>query len=111
MNLIDKSLNINDRRLLVDWDVNLHCKSIKLLKLAPGSTVGNHYHLEKDELFILVSGRIDKIRLSDRTFSDLTAPAAWLVNRGEYHSYHCDEEVVLMCLSTEGYSSHDDYRE
>lgn len=110
MNLIEIAENINERRQLFDWDVSINCESIKLLKLVAGSTVGEHYHLAKDELFVLVSGSIKNIRLDEEVVGDLTSPAAWLVKAGVYHSYHCEEEVIMMCLSTKKYNAKDDHK-
>lgn len=102
--------SINSRRHLVDWDVDFSCKSIKLLKLAAGSTVGDHFHLKKDELFVLIDGVISELVLDGVVTKDLKPPAAWVVKQGVHHTYFCSEPATLICLATKIFDSSDDYK-
>ena len=102
--------SINSRRHLIDWDIDFSCESIKLLKLSPGSSVGNHFHLIKDELFILIEGTITELVLDEVITKNVKSPAAWLVKKGVRHTYFCAEQATLICLASKRFDSKDDYK-
>ena len=110
MEFINFESSVDERRELFDWDINFPCNSIKLLYLNPGFTVGNHYHKEKDELFVLISGSIDKLQVGNKTISNVKSPAAWLVKKDIYHSYKSSNSYTLMCLASKTFDQHDDFK-
>lgn len=110
MEFLNNVEDFNSRRRLVDWDVNLFCKSVKLLTIAEYSTVGGHFHKEKDELFILITGLIDELVMGEEVKLNVVAPAAWLVKRGTYHKFYCKSSASLICLATETFDTNDDYK-
>lgn len=97
------------RRELHDWDINFDCKSIKLIYLNPGNTVGKHYHKHKDELFILTDGTLSKIIIENNIYSNVKSPACWLIPRCSYHEYFSDSKITLLCLASEIFNPNDDF--
>ena len=110
MIFINNNISNNDRRILTDWDVNINCKSIKLINIYSNSTVGDHYHKDKDELFILINGEISELKVGDFKKTNVTSPSAWIVKRGCYHKFTNLNPVTLMCLSTETFNKNDDFK-
>jgi oxalate decarboxylase/phosphoglucose isomerase-like protein (cupin superfamily) len=109
MKFINFTKNKNERRLLYDWDINFSSKSIKLIFLKSGYIVGNHYHKNKDEIFILINGSINKLHLNKKIYSNVKSPTAWLVKRGVFHKYFCKEKATIVCLASETFNHDDDF--
>lgn len=109
MKLIKFSSNKDERRHLFDWEVNFDCKSIKLLFIKSGFTVGSHFHKDKDELFILIDGIINTIQVGSVIKKNIKGPSAWIVKRGIYHSYHSDTPYTLICLASQVFNPMDDF--
>ena len=97
------------RRELYDWDIDFDCKSIKLIYLNPGNTVGKHYHKLKNELFVLIDGNLNKIIIGDEVYNNIKSPACWLVKKGTYHEYFSDTKITLLCLASEVFNINDDF--
>lgn len=110
MNPIPIVENSDNRRQLVDWNIEFACKSIKLLNFFSDAIVGDHFHQEKDELFILVEGKIQELIVGESKVTNINPPVAWLVKKGQYHKYLCDESTILICLSTECFNPKDDFK-
>lgn len=106
---INFNKNLDSRRNLYDWNVDFTCKSIKLIELFPGNTVGKHYHKEKEELFILTNGVLDKIIIGTKEFFNIKSPAAWLIKKGVYHEYNTKNKITLLCLASKEFDSKDDF--
>ena len=109
MKSIKSVLNKNKRRLLYEWNINFLSKSIKLIVLNPGSIVGNHYHKNKDELFILINGCINKLVLGKKTYYNLKKQTAWLVKKNTFHKFFCKKKTTIICLATERFDHNDDF--
>ena len=109
MSFLDVQTNKDIRRDLHDWDINFDCKSIKLIYLNPGNTVGKHYHKNKDELFVLTDGTLNEIIIDNEKYSNVKSPACWLVPKGTFHEYYSDSKITLLCLASEVFNPKDDF--
>jgi mannose-6-phosphate isomerase-like protein (cupin superfamily) len=92
-----------------DW------KCAKYLDIKSDCVVGGHYHLEKDECFFLVEGRIEHLLTSkpDRTEMlvrrDIIAPDVILIPRGLFHEFKIKAGSKLIGLQSEHYNKEDDH--
>lgn len=109
MNFLNFYESNDERRKLYDWDVNFNCKSIKLIYLNPGNTVGKHFHKKKDELFVLSNGNLKMVKIGDTSYYEVKAPAAWIIPKETYHEYFSEEQITLLCLASEKFDHSDDF--
>lgn len=100
------------RRKLVEWVKDFPIKSIKTIHVKQKIGLGNHYHLNKDEIFYLVKGK--------GTYT-LTAKDSyrrqWIyegdcifVPRGTIHTFLLYPDSILLEAATEPYEPSDEIR-
>lgn len=99
----------DNRRTIYDW-VNGDFKACKVLYIHEPISVGNHYHLKKDEHFFLVKGKFLEMQLGDSTLYDLEAPYIVNVWRGTYHRFICEPGSILVGVATAEYDIDDEIR-
>lgn len=108
-----KLVHEDDRRALYELGEGGNWKVCKYIEAKEQCVLGNHYHKNKDELFLLVKGRgcfyygsehegfIEKIEV---------APFSLLINRDTYHTFVLDPGSILICLASELHDPKDDYK-
>lgn len=72
--------------------------------------LGDHYHRNKDEEFLLLTGRASRVVVGDSCWEDIAAPFAWKVERGKYHSFQLDAGSVLIGTATEEFDEADEIK-
>lgn len=101
-----------------DWRRSLYefgegqWKIAKLVHVKEDSVIGNHFHLEKDECFLLVEGEIIELYLENREESlikNIKAPFVINVPRGLYHKFNIKAGSKLVGLMSEQYKPEDDH--
>lgn len=94
---------------------NKHC--VKIMRLKPGYQVSLHFHAEKEETFILYSGRliIESInQLGEKDITELTTPLeSFTLFSKVAHTFYCpddqEKETVFIEASTTD-NENDSYR-
>lgn len=95
------------RRLLLDWAQG-DFKAAKAVVAKEPCVLGRHYHRNKDESFLLVSGCCEASIVGNQCFSAVMAPHFWHVPRGTYHEFHLQAGSVLMGVATEAFDPEDE---
>lgn len=97
----------DSRRIIFDWAQG-NFKSLKTVYIKDGIAVGDHYHKNKDEHFMLVVGKFLELQLNEGTQYDVQAPYVVIVPRGTYHRFVCEPGSILVCGATELFDENDE---
>lgn len=98
----------DERRILVDYPFPDGIKSIKLVTAKDGCLVGNHWHKEKDEYFILLKGSgVAVTNLWDS--KEMVVGEIISCPRGTPHTFKLVEGSQLLGLATELFDETDEY--
>jgi hypothetical protein len=101
-----------------DWRRSLYefgegkWKCAKYVEVKDNCEIGNHFHLLKDECFLLVDGVIEELYLENRdepTMINIKAPFVIDVPRGLYHKFKIKAGSKLIGLMSEEYNHNDDH--
>jgi hypothetical protein len=82
----------------------------KALTAKEGCIVGEHYHRNKDESFLLLSGKATRVVIGDLERFDQEAPQEWHVPRGTYHVFELEEGSVLIGTASEPFDQEDEIK-
>lgn len=102
-----KLVSEDERRKLSEFGNGGTWKVCKILEFKKDSWVGNHYHKNKDEMFVLLEG--SGTFVVEKTTFVKHAPYSVLVSKGQYHAFNLMKGSVLICLATELHDPKDDY--
>lgn len=80
----------------------------KALVAKKNCVVGDHYHNHKDEHFLLLSGKANKVIIGNEFKSNVKAPAEFFVPRTNYHLFDLAEGSVLLGVGTEAFDPSDE---
>ena len=97
------------RRKIIEW-ASGSFKVAKALVAKAGCVVGDHYHRNKDETFLLLSGRASYVVIGTDIWGNIEAPYLWEVPRGNYHRFELDDGSVLLGVGTEAFDEADEIR-
>lgn len=97
------------RRDIYDW-ANGNYKSLKAVFIKEPIAVGNHYHLNKDEVFFLAVGHIRELVLGDTVKYNIDPPYVINVPRGVYHSFVCIPGSIIFSGATELFDENDEIK-
>ena len=89
----------DSRRTLYEFEYPI----TKLLVMHEDAEVGNHYHLKKDEEFMLVSGE------GTLNGKDMMLFESHLIKAGTPHTFNLKKDSVLLGFCTRPYDPTDDY--
>lgn len=99
-----KPTHSDDRRDLVSYP------EAKVLTLKKDAVIGCHYHLKKEESFILSEGQ-GVLRLGiPAEIVPMQIGHIYTVSPGQYHEFHLKSGSVLIGLNSLPYDPADDYR-
>jgi len=90
----------DERRIIYDW-ANGSFKSAKAAIIKTKLAVGDHYHNNKDEEFLLLDGEFLELWLNKEVFYNIKAPYKVSVPRGTYHKFICSPGSILLGTATE----------
>ena len=99
----------DDRRKILEWATG-EFKVAKALIAKEGCIVGDHYHRNKDEKFLLLSGFAPFVVIGENEWRNTEAPCYWEVPRGNYHRFELAEGSVLLGVGTEEFDPADEIR-
>lgn len=101
-------VNKDNRRNLYEFGNNKTWKVIKFLDIKDDCIIGDHYHNNKEELFILISGRAtftnDTITYEVLPFEEIT------VIPRTYHKFEIKKGSKLLCLASEIFDPNDEIK-
>jgi len=102
----------DDRRLLIDFERKSETTKVLFVKM--DSTVGQHYHKVKTEMFFLTAGEavltLEDSRDGRREYSEpMTLGDMFTVLPFHAHRFDLKEGSVLVCMVSHPYDSTDDY--
>ncbi len=102
----------DNRRILVEWVKDIPIRAIKTIYVKEKSSLGNHYHNNKDEVFYLLKGK-GIVILTTKTKQTRT----WIfeedcifVSRGTIHTFNLEAGSILLEAATEPYNPNDEIR-
>lgn len=97
----------DDRRKLIDWSEGSF-KACKVLVTKKECTVGDHYHRNKDEHFLLVSGMALAVEIGNEIGFNWKSPCVFHVPRGTYHRFRFSAGSILVGVTTEEFDPADE---
>lgn len=98
----------DERRKLIEWIQNDTFKTAKVVIAKGNQVVGNHYHLKKDEAFLLLSGKAKRVIIGDMEEKDILPLKKWYVPRGTYHLFELAEGSILLGVASEPFNIEDE---
>lgn len=99
----------DERRIIYDW-VNDEVKQVKIVYVKDEISIGDHYHLKKDERFFLAHGRFKELQLGEEILYDLSAPYIVEVPAGTYHRFICEIGSILIGVATKEFDESDEIK-
>ena len=99
----------DERRTLYDW-ANGDFKSAKAVIVKQAIPIGDHYHNNKDEAFLLLQGKFIELVVGNVTSTNVQAPYYVYVPRGTYHKFICDAGSILLGVATELFDENDEIK-
>ena len=101
------STHTDKRRTLTEFGIGGVWKVCKVIKTYEACLLGEHYHKNKDESFMLVAGdgyitQGDKVTVM-QPFKE------YFVQRGTLHAFDLSKDALLIGLCTKEFDPTDDY--
>lgn len=98
----------DDRRVLVEWVKDFSLRTCKVIILKKDTSIGNHYHKKKDEIFFLLQGK-GEVEL-DGEREPLKLGDVVFAGKGTKHTFHLIEGSILLEAGTKPFDKSDDYK-
>ena len=95
------------RRILVEWATG-NFKECKVAVMKSPGILGDHWHADKDEVFLLLSGRASQVVIGNKLSLNMVGPCVFEVPRGTYHRFVLEAGSVLLGAATELYDKADE---
>jgi len=100
------------RRILHEWVDGDCVKSVKTIYVKGKVSLGNHYHLNKDEYFYMARGKANYVLTGDKFYK-----RGWIfegegikVTKGIIHTFIVYPDSILLEAATEVYNPIDEIR-
>ncbi len=97
----------DERRTLIEWATG-NFKECKVAIMKQDGVLGNHWHANKDETFLLLSGKAKKVAIGGEEWLDLDGPKVFHVPRHTRHSFYLEKGAILLGAASELYDVHDE---
>ena len=94
----------DDRRLLIEWAGG---KVSKALLSKGNCVVGDHYHRNKEERFLLLKGSA-KIVIGDAVDDTVFAPFEFTIPPNTYHKFSLTRGSILLGVCSEEFDPEDE---
>lgn len=94
------TIHEDERRIIYDWSEGSF-KSAKAVIIKESINIGDHYHNNKTEEFLLLQGEFLELQLGKSTVFNITAPFKVVVPPGIYHRFVCTPGSILLGTATE----------
>lgn len=100
----------DNRRTIYDW-AEVNFKSAKALIVHEPINIGDHYHNNKVEEFLLISGEFLELQLGNETEFNVKAPHKVVIPKGLYHRFVCTKGSILLGVATELFDENDEIKQ
>lgn len=99
----------DNRRTIFEFGNGGNWKVCKYLEIKEDCTIGNHYHNNKDECFMLLSG---SARVTLNCTVNITAGplTVIMVPKFTHHIFRIKKGSVLLCLASQEHDPTDDHK-
>ncbi len=101
--------NEDNRRILYDW-ANGNFKSAKAVVVKEEIAIGDHYHNNKTEEFLLLQGEFKLLQIGLNMKHNVPAPYKIFIPRGVYHKFICTPGSILLGVATEEFDPTDEHK-
>jgi mannose-6-phosphate isomerase-like protein (cupin superfamily) len=99
----------DERRTIIDWGEG-QIATVKALTMKQDATVGDHYHRNKDEHFLLLSGHAYQIVIGGEVYKHVVGPAEFHVPRNTYHRFELMAGSILLGTASEAFDPTDEIK-
>lgn len=99
----------DERRIIFDWAEG-DFKSAKAVIIHEPINIGDHYHNNKTEEFLLLTGEFLELQLGTETQFNVKAPHKVIVPKGLYHRFVCTKGSILLGTATELFDENDEIK-
>lgn len=100
----------DERRTLIELFNGVAFKNCKVIIAKSNEPIGGHYHLKKDDLFMLLSGLAKRVVIGDDEEEDIPPIRKWFVPRKTFHLFELEPGSILLEASTTAFDSDDEVR-
>lgn len=90
----------DSRRIIYDWATG-NFKSCKAVIVKESIAIGDHYHNNKTEEFLLLQGEFLELQISTDKQYNVSAPYKVVIPPGTYHRFVCTPGSILLGTATE----------
>lgn len=99
----------DDRRIIYDWaDGNF--KSAKAVIVKKEIPIGDHYHKNKEEEFLLLTGMFLELQVGEEITYNVKAPHKVFIPKNTYHKFICEKGSILLGTATELFDINDEIK-
>lgn len=100
----------DERRELVDYSFPEGIKAVKLITAKRRCHLGNHYHKNKDEWFVLLSGE-GEAYLEYKGNHKMVVGNMFSCPRGTRHEFFLEKGSVMLGLASEVFKAEDEHHD
>lgn len=90
----------DNRRIIYDWATG-NFKSCKAVIVKEPIAIGDHYHNNKTEEFLLLQGEFIELVIGGEEYENISAPFKVVIPPGTYHRFVCTPGSILLGTATE----------
>lgn len=100
----------DERRILIELFDGVAFKNCKVIIAKSSEPIGGHYHLKKDDLFMLLSGVARRVIIGDEEEKNVLPIRKWYVPRKTFHLFELEPGSILLESSTTAFDASDEIR-
>ncbi len=98
------------RRTLIEWVANKAFCTSKVIIAKSSSPIGDHYHLQKNEQFLLISGMARRVVLGATEEKNVLSPRVFDVPKGMYHLFELEPGSILIGVADKPHDASDEIK-
>ena len=99
----------DERRIIYDWAEG-DFKSAKAVIVKKEIPIGDHYHKNKEEEFLLLKGMFIELQVGKLIQYNLKAPKKVIIPKNTYHKFICKKGSILLGTATEFFDINDEIK-
>lgn len=99
----------DNRRIIYDWAEG-DFKSCKAVIVKESIPIGDHFHRNKTEEFLLLQGEFMELKVGDEVLKGVKAPWKVTIPPGLYHKFICTPGSILLGTATQLFDPLDEIR-
>src|SRR3990167_2349136 len=98
----------DERRTLIEWIKDEPFRSAKVVIAKKEAELGNHYHRNKDETFLLLKGVAKRVKIGDVEELNVEGPKKWIVLRNSPHTFVLERGAILLGVGSKPFDPKDE---